>query len=226
MSPAGSAITDQTAVPIRLSKTQMSVIFPGLNFMVLAWLTRQQTGACLSSYPFWLHQLPRGYDVGTFSSAMMDKIVGLWGRLKPMAKTGGRVRLNAIEVRIAILSARVNLKLGRHGARLMRGKDAEAKRPLGVNKNSVAKLRKRTRSVIKSLEKTMKRANRGFLKEVSKEEFQNQSKQWQAHLRWMKYHILYFKPLPPLGGALRRVRQLRIDQLVAIAEGDSRIMGM
>jgi hypothetical protein len=110
----------------------------------------------------------------------------------------------------------VNLKLCRLGARLRRDKDDEARRRLRVDKNSIAKLRKKTRPVIKSLERAMKRANRRFVREVSKKELESQSKQWQAHLRWMKYHILYFKPMP--GNGLRRLHQLRIDKLVAIAK--------
>jgi hypothetical protein len=31
---------DPTAIPVRLSKVQMSVIWPGLNFIALTWLTK------------------------------------------------------------------------------------------------------------------------------------------------------------------------------------------
>lgn len=207
---------DQTAVPIRLSKTQMSVIWPGLNFMVLAWRMREQTGNSLS-YPFRLYPLPRGHDVGTFSQEMMNWICGLRARLKPMAKTGGPVRFNAIEVRIAILASRVNLKSRRHEARLMRRKSAETRRRLEIERASIAKLQKRARPVIKSLENAMKKANRRFIRLVSKKDLESQSKQWQAHLRWMKYHILYFKPYPPVVPGYR-LQRMRLDQLVAAAE--------
>lgn len=192
------------------------MIWPGLSFIFKAWKVREHTGTSLS-YPFRHYPLPRGHDVGTFNQAMMNGIGGLWARLKPMAKTGGQVRLNAIEVRIAILSARVNLKSRRHEAQLMRGKDAETRRRRKIERASIAKLRKKTRPVIKSLENAMKKANRRFIKLVSKKDLDSQSQQWQAHLRWMKYHILYFKPFPPVVPG-HRLYRMRLDQLVAAAE--------
>ena len=40
---------------------------------------------------------------------MMDRIRALATRMKPIAKTGGRVEMNDIDIRAAIFAARVNL---------------------------------------------------------------------------------------------------------------------
>ena len=64
----------------------------------------------------------------------------------------------------------------------------------------------------------MKRANRRLLSMASRNEYTAQSKQWRSHLQWMRFHLAYFKPLPP---ALRghRIRQRNyIDLLMAMAE--------
>jgi hypothetical protein len=220
MSPACSVITDQTAIPIRLSKAEMSVIWPGLNFMVLAWGMRERTGTCPYSYPFRIYPFAPGHDTGTFNSPMMNLIVALRSRLGPIATTGGKVQLNAIEVRVAILSARINLEARRHKARAreMRRKDAQTKRRMGSDKASIAKLKKQSKPVINSLENTMKRANRRFLKVLSQSKLVIQSIKWQRHLRWMRYHILYFKPLRPVAPGHRSLQRKQINRLVAIAE--------
>jgi len=155
----------------------------------------------------------------------MNRISALRSRLSPKAKTGGRDRLNSFEVRIAILASRVPLAFRRKQAREMQRRDAESKRRLGVDKDSIAKLQKQTRAAIKSLEKAMKSADRHFQKQVSKEGFQNQSKEWKSHLRWMRYNLLYFKPLPRVLPGYRSRQRKQIDQLVMIAEAGLKDQG-
>jgi hypothetical protein len=209
--------TDPTAVNMRLSKTQMSVIWPGLNFIVLALLTREKTGTCEFAYPFQVFPLPRGFDEGAYRSAMMDRIRALWIRMKPIATTGGRVEMNSIDIRAAIFAVRINLQLLRRKVHDARRKDAKTKRTLGLDSAAIKKRKQQTQPVIKSLERNLKCATRTSLKIVPPSEFAKMSKEWQSHLRWMKFHLAYFKPVPLVRG--RRFVHLRvIDRLIAIAE--------
>jgi hypothetical protein len=50
--------------------------------------------------------MPPGFDSGTFSQSMMEGIKHLWIKLKPKASKGGRIRMDAFELREAALSAR------------------------------------------------------------------------------------------------------------------------
>ncbi len=185
--------TDPAAVKMRLSKTQMSVIWPGLNFLVLALLSREKFGTCEFAYSFRVCPLPRGFDDGTYRPAMTDRIRALWIRMKHIATTGGRVEMSAIEVRAAIYAARVNLQLLRRNVHDARRKDAKTKKTLGLDRTAIKKRKQQTGPVIKSLERNMKRATRSSLKFTPRSEFAEMSKEWQSHLRWMKFHLAYFK---------------------------------
>jgi hypothetical protein len=148
----------------------------------------------------------------------MDRIVALGNRLKPQAKTGGRVRMNFVELRVAALSARVTFKLKRMEAHDARKWDAATKRRHRLDREAIAQFEARTQRVIKSLEREMKRANRRFLSENSQSEFRTLSKNWLSHLRWIRFHLAFFKPLRSLTGGLRKFYQRHIDILVQIAK--------
>jgi hypothetical protein len=164
------------AIKFRLSKAQMAVIWPGLDFIACAYLTRVRTGTCQYAYPFQIYPLPQGVDTGGFSNKMIDAIIALWRRLQPKAKTGGRAQMDTIDIRAAILSCRVNLQ----------------------------HLQRRA-------------YDRQFLR-VSPWAFESCSKEWRWHLRWIRFHLAYFNPLPSIQKSLKRFYQLRIDRLVALAE--------
>ena len=215
---------DPTAVKMRLSKTQMSVIWPGVNFIVLALLTREKFGTCEFAYPFRVCPLLRGFDDGTYRSAMMDRIRALWIRMKPIATTGGRIEMNAIDIRAAIYAARINLQLLRRNVHDARRKDAKTKRTLGLDRAAIKKRKQQTGPVIKSLERNLKRATRSSLKITSRSEFAQMSKEWQSHLGWMKFHLAYFKPVIGVKGR-GVVHRMVIDQLTAIAEKAVRYEG-
>ncbi len=215
---------DPTAVKIRLSKTQMSIIWPGLNFLVIALLSREKLGTCEFAYPCRVCPLPRGFDDGTYRPAMMDRIRALRIRMKPLAKTGGRAEMNDIDIRAAIYAARVNLQLLRRNVHDARRKDAKTNKTLGLDRAAIKKRKQQTGPVIKSLERDLKRATRSSLKITSRSEFAQMSKDWRSHLLWMKFHLAYFKQVI---GVKRRgvVRRMVIDQLTVIAEKAIRYEG-
>jgi hypothetical protein len=170
---------DPTAIRLRLSKSQMTVIWPGLDLIVRNRLTEIRTGESPNSYPFRNLPLPRGYDSGTWSEAMMNRIFDLWGRLQPKAKTGGRVRLNFVELRVAALAARITLKLKRVAVDNARRWDAKTKKRCRLDRSAIENLERSTKRVITSLERQMKRANRQFLSLNPRYEFVLLSKTWQ-----------------------------------------------
>jgi hypothetical protein len=216
--------TDPTAVKMRLSKTQMSVIWPGLNFLVLALLTREKLGTCEFAYPFRVCPLPRGFDDGTYLPPMMDRIRALRIGMKPLATAGGRVEMTAIDIRAAIFAARINLQLLRRKVHDARRKDAKTKRTLGLDRAAIKKRKQQTGPVIKSLERDLKRATRSSLKITPRAEFAQMSKEWRSHLLWMKFHLAYFKVVRAVKGH-GIVYRMVIDQLTAIAEKAIRYEG-
>lgn len=50
-----AASAGSTLIKTGLSKAQIAIIWPGLNFIVCSYLTWQQTGQLLTSYPFRLY---------------------------------------------------------------------------------------------------------------------------------------------------------------------------
>ena len=125
--------------------------------------------------------------------------------------------MNAIDIRVSTFAARINLQLLRRRVHDARRKDPKTKRTLGLDQAAIKKRKQRTQPVIKSLERNLKRATRSSLKIVPPSEFAKMSKEWQSHLRWMKFHLAYFKEVR--GGKGRRiVHRMVIDRLIAIAE--------
>ncbi len=173
---------DPTAIKVRLSQHRMSIIWPGLDFIVRSNLTRIKTGESIASYPFRIHPLPYGFELGGYRQAFMDLIHGLWTRLQPQAKTGGRVELNAFELRVAILSVRISLQLRRITARDFRKSDSETKRRFGSDKESIVRFGRKTTRVIESLERSMKRASRLYASVNSQFQFTTLSREWREHI--------------------------------------------
>ena len=66
----------------------------------------------------------------------MDEIIGLWKRLKPKAKTGGRVQMDAVELRASIFSIRANLDYVRSRRYFYRRSTAEDKAALRLDDGS------------------------------------------------------------------------------------------
>jgi hypothetical protein len=147
----------------------------------------------------------------------MDEVIGLWKRLKPKAMTGGRVQMNAIELRASIFSVRVNLdyfRSRRHFYRRLKSKDKAVFR---LDDESFDQLIKRSHRVIHTLERHTKRANRTSVKQVSRDAYGLLMDAWRLHLRWMRLHIAYFKP--PRGIRGRKVQQQKmLVEMMQMAE--------
>jgi hypothetical protein len=210
--------SDPFMVKVRLTKEQASVIWPGLDLIFQSYLIRSQTGRSSHIYPFGTYPLPYGYDTGSFSQEIMDRMRAFYDRLKPKARKGGRIQMDYIDLRVAILSVRVTVDFERERARKWRQCDDAAKRRLRVDRESIRRLEKKAQRVIKSLERKLKFANRRFLSRNSRYQYQSMSKQWSSHLRWIRFELAYSKPLPPITRGRKKWHQWLIDNLVALAE--------
>lgn len=210
--------SDPTAIDVRLTRTQAAIIWRGLNFIQLANLTRASEGSAISSYPFYITPLPPTVDTGRWSQAMMRRVEALWRQFKPRAGSGGRFKMNFLDLRIAAYAARLGVKL--------RKKDAEES-PTRPKRGSPAwkraegeylKLKSDTQRVVTSLEKLTKRATRLFLAVRPRDEFSSLGTEWRRFLRWMKFHLTYLYPHKVFKSGNLKGRRLLIDAFVAVAE--------
>jgi hypothetical protein len=95
--------TDPAAICFRLTASQMSVIWPGLDLIIKAQAVRQQNKRVLYAYPFDLYAPPAGFDRGAFETDMMGHVIAMWKALRSKATAGGRVQMNCIQIRAAAL---------------------------------------------------------------------------------------------------------------------------
>lgn len=202
----------------RLSAAQMSVIWPGLDLIVMSYNSRHHRGGARYGYPFRVYPPPVGFARGTFDQFMMDEIVALWKRLHPKSKAGGRVHMDTIELRASIFAIRAKIDFvlkGRHSHRRL---SLEAKTRFLLDDESFDQLKIRSQRLILTLERHLKRANRALQKSVPRDAFAALTDAWRMHLRWMWVHIAYFKPFSPVVRGRRLQQQRILDELMQMAE--------
>lgn len=125
--------------------------------------------------------------------------------------------MDAFELRAAILSVRITLKLQRVKAH-KRPRIISAAIPVSnLDGQPIPELERKVQKVVKSLERYTKRANRKFMALGSRGEFKARSKEWQSHLRWIRFHLAYFKPFRSIGSLIRTREWEDTDRLVAVA---------
>lgn len=215
--------SDPAAVRVRFSASQMSVIWPGLDRIVVAYSGYCKTGQSLYAYRSWMFNPSAEFNRGRYNNDCMNQIVGLWKLLRPKANRGGRAHLNAIEIRAAILAVRVNSDWWRLRKHELRKHKARTKQMLGVDAESLQKLEKRASLTIRSLERHLKRANYRLLAQVERGSYDALMSAWREHVRWIRLHLVYFRPQRPIIRRSKTQYQLILDQLeemarVAIAE--------
>lgn len=219
----GPLSTDPDAIDVRLTPVPAMAIWPGLDFIVRANRSRIRFGTSGTSFRSVRIPPPANLKLGSFAQDLMDHAVSLWQKLQPIAKTGGIIEMDPIDVRIALLSARLTLKLTRAGYR--NGRWGSEKRSRAVVQAEVATIRSRTRSVVRFLEKVMKQADRRFVSVQSRRKLAIRKVRWKAHLQWMKVNLLWFKPLPSPRLGSKRFHQMIIRLLVRMAEEGIRRAG-
>jgi hypothetical protein len=134
-----------------------------------------------------------------------------------MVKTGGRVKMDTFELRGMIFAIRANTDWFRKRMHILRRNSPEAKTFFQLDDESFRQLNARSRRVILTLERHMKRANRALAKAVTPEEYALQMNAWKAHLRSMWLHIAYFKPMSPVVRGRKAEKQKALDELMQMA---------
>jgi len=207
-----------TTIRFRLSADQMSVLWSGLDLIIRLHVARNIKGGIRYEFPFAMYPPPAGFDRGAFDEPMMDEIVSLWRRLHPKSKAGGRVHMNAVELRAAIFAIRANISDVRRRRYECRHKSPESKNEPLIDNQSFELLKIKSKRMINSLERRMKQADSALSKSIIREECAAVMGRWRLHLRWMRLHIVYFKPPRPIFSS-RRIRQQKdLDELVKMAE--------
>lgn len=230
----------------------MSVIWPGLDFLVKAEASRKGNGKLHYGHPFQVCPAPPNLDLGKYSPELMELIESLWKRLRSKRDRGGRIKVSALELRSAVFAARVTSGLGRLRSRALRRQVAgghaasragmysheeelrkklvslniDPERFFALQKGAAERTKNRAREserqvrnapqTIRSLERYLKRANRLLLKVSSSAQYVASMQNWRGHLRWMRLHLVYFKPWPPIWRPKRR-QQRNLDLLTEMA---------
>lgn len=148
----------------------------------------------------------------------MARIVALWKRLNPKAKVGGRVAMDAIELRATIFSIRAYVDSIRGRRHSRRRSSSKVKSLLLLDDESYDKLKVRSKRIIVTLERHLKRANRALQRSIPQSSFAALMRAWKAHLRWMRLHIAYFKPPPRVVRGRKLQQQRALDELMEMAE--------
>lgn len=204
-------------VSIRLTANQVSLIWSGLNEVVKSHATWRSNKEPAFSYPFRLFPPPPEFDGGAFSSQFMELVIGDWKRLRSKMNCGGRFRMNTMEIRAAILGARVNMDWSRFRQKAGRKYSNRAKGSKEPDDTSLKRLRGQTDCVIRSLERHMKRANYRFRMRISGAAYEEFMEQWRAHVRWMRLHFAYFKLRPSGIHGMKTAYQQVLNDLTVIA---------
>lgn len=212
--------TNPIAVKLRLSPTQTQVIDKGLDFIAKAWIVSQQGRTTGTFYPFAIKPLPAGVNAGTFNQAIMDRILALWKRLAPKARTGGRMQMDWLELRIAIFACRSGLDLARYPESRVKHSVFKRRKRRSKSDPEIARLAEKTRHVIACLEQHQKRATRLFKKTVDTSEFNIRAAEWKQHLHWIRLNLTFFRTADLLFGhsPLCKLRRRIVRRLVEIAQ--------
>ena len=108
-------------------------------------------------------------------------------------------------------SVRVNLGIWRLRQHKWRGCDADTK-TMKIDAQSMEERQRVSRRAVRSLERHMKRANRALRASLTSEQYVVLLEDWKLHLRWMRLHLVYFKPARPVlkGRKTRQQQTLKI----------------
>jgi hypothetical protein len=93
-----------------------------------------------------------------------------------------------------------------------------------VDKQRRALEKQKVRHTIKTLERHLKRANRALQASLGKAAYNEVLQWWKQHLNWVRLHLVYFRPLPPVTHR-RRAQRLLIDAAVDTASRGLRERG-
>ncbi|HKD61860.1 MAG TPA: hypothetical protein VKB38_18505, partial [Terracidiphilus sp.] len=214
-----------STIRVRLAQAHSYLIARALTKLLWSYQKHQKSGASFFTYPFRNYPPPRGFDRGAFNQIIMDKILGLGEALTAKGNKKRWMELDTLQLRAAAFAVRAHVDYVRLVRRQQRRKAPEVKASLHIDDKSLSQLKEKTKHVIRSLERHMKRANRALINGLGKEHYDALMATWKAHLRWMRLHIAYYKPWGKPNPGRRRRQQKEIDELMEMAKQSLRNYG-
>jgi len=201
-----------------LTVKQIKLIWPGLHLLSTNFFKFEEKSISYLS-PWGPSGTVQNYDEGEWNRELMDRILALGRHLEKKSKSGGYVRMDFLDLRIAVFAARTSVHVVRQNARTFRKWNKAAKARFRFDQASIVELKSKTKLVIHSLERHLKRATRLFLRAHSRAEFERKAHEWARFLRWVKYHLTFFAKEPARQPGLRKYYQTMINHMCGIAGG-------
>jgi hypothetical protein len=220
-------LPSDSKVSFRFTRAQLRAIRAGLKEIVTGYYAWRNTGRSPHSRQLYIHPLSERQTqlAGRFDQELMQEIIALAADSNGNAPSGRRVRLNVIQIRAAIFAVRV----GQDKVRLMachkRKEALHIQQVFGVDKQSRYMEKQRVKRTIKSLERHMKRANKSLRANLGEAAYKDVLLRWKQHLKWVRLHLVYFRPRPPVTRGRRRAQILIIDAVVDAASRGLRERG-
>ena len=204
------------AIPVRLKKAHLKILIPAVELLASSYRKHVKNGSSPFTYPFRIYPQPSNFDRGRLDENIMGRFVTLTGALKANGASKTQIHMDTFEIRGAVFAIRTYIDSIRS---LMRQQRTfyRLKPKQRTKRAFLAQLRVESRRVIQVLERNMKRANRALLKAIGTNQYDAVINDWKAHLRWMRLHLAFYKPLgkPPQGQRIRQQRDL--DELMEMA---------
>jgi hypothetical protein len=209
------------SMSFRLSAHQLTLIRPGLKLIIGA---HNMSSNAILACSYCRRDLKY---LGTFNSLMMAHVVSGLPHLYPTSQNGIRLRMTTFQIRACILGIRIIQDFEREKERKLRKqrnlrcpgvteehKTNELKRRQAAGA-TIRRLRTDSKRVIRSLERLVRKANRRLKNSTALDQTKLLIKSWQHHVQWMRNHLVYFRPPPPVGP--KRWHRRQIDRLVPLA---------
>lgn len=212
-------------ISFRLSSRQLRLIRPGLGLIVACYNVSGLGRQLLSSHSVRRPHLPDFKRQGAFDEFMMKQVASAWSLLCSKPGGGSRLKMNTFQIRACILSLRIEQEAQRDQELRKRKKknlknktEEERKEEFKRRRLAIAALKRLkvdSKRVIRTLERLSKKSSRYLMKSEGPDRSKALIKQWQKHVQWMRMHLVYFCPTPPIGS--RRRQRAIVDRFVQLA---------
>lgn len=201
-----------------LTPRQIRLMWPGLHLVTANFIIFQKKSISFHT-PLDFAGMLHNSDQGEWSQELMDRMLAFGREIEKKSESGGYVRMDFLDLRVAIFAARTSIRVLRQRAWSWRKWDKASKAKFSLDQASIADLKSKTKVLIRTLELHLKRATRLFLRAHSRAEFERKAHEWARFLRWVKYHLTFFAKEPARQPGLRKYYQTMIDHICGIAGG-------
>lgn len=87
-----------------------------------------------------------------------------------------------------------------------------------IDPGTLKELKAKSARTIRSLERYTKRADYRLRELVPQENYFGYMNSWKAHLRWIRLHLVYFKPLNLVRTGRKTMFQIILNELIEVAK--------